>query len=1525
MPFVNEETTGGFVPQGQEPINVQVDRDYTDILKTAFDTSNSIGQIADSMALYGSQNGVDNTVDPDFDPFEGEAEQLTGYEDVAYLFDEARNQSEFNFIKSRVDKERAQNEELAAAGVTGVFSTLGAGILDPINLVPFANEGKLLYTLNRAGKVGKMALVGARAGLYAGAASEVIAQNTRLTQTATDSLMNIGASTVLSSTLAGGIGRLSQVSKGTENIESFSQEFSRQAEAYATQRTQADLSVGAAQVPKTTLEQETLSSAANMEKLLKFQDPVLRLSNSPSVEARRTLQDMAEVPLTTKKNEQGIASSVPVESMVAQHDANLDLLNLDIYDLFMTHRKGRKARFGDVAVTGIGDLVRKPTAGRMTFTDFRTEIGKAMARNDQHDIPEVASAAKLYRERVFNPLKDQAIELDLLPPDVTPKTAASYISRLYNREKIIAQRPEFERRIAHWLRSTNQNITENFTHWRKQADIANGVIEEQKARLAELTDEISQVAPQVKKFRERGKALDRDTKILRTEAGKARTRAKNAQVREESLTPAERDAEFSKALRDVRYGIPKGRRPQSIVELLRSKNISQKDSRGKSQQLTTFGLKDDGGELRQLVDKNPKLSRIINNKNGHQIDDFGETLQRLGYFDHRPTTAEIINAIEDEISTGSKRYPQSEEGFQAYEDYVTGLADELERRGLDINKLPDEVIREKLTRAADELQDYTIRDENIGSYSGQTDNQITASNGGQVLASLKYSVFEGRPSIQMIEVSKGAQRKGIASQLITELQSKFPDTQIEWGMLTEQGEKLKKSLKIKTIPNKEVQGKKSRIKELEAQLEQLNSKFREKAEPTPERIEELSKANDELVDIEAEIDDLKADLIINGDDDSLDIIVGPKSKGDGIKADTAANRAKAREAALGARRATKDAEAIEAKLTKKEEELASITESKSITTEQLRALQAQADDAKHIMDINTKKGDYFGKKAEDVHYIAGASDDDLLYIAQDITDGLIGTQHGRIAYEGVPVTRGPLNERTLLIPDEMIEDFLDRDIFRVARHYNQTMAPDIELTKKFRQANMKDKIEDIREDFRLQRYNAAKEAGLDPDNIDGIGELPEALQRQLTKINKAEKETLRDIEGIRDRLRGTYGIPDNPEALSSRAFRVAKGLNYLRLLGGMTLSALPDVARPIMVHGVGRAFKDGLVPMVKNFRRFKLQAEEAKLAGTALDMINNDRALAISNLDNAWMHTSKFERGLTALQDNFKFVSLMAPWNSAAKQFASLLSQNRSIEMIQALAKGGEIKPAEITRLAKHGIDKPMAERMAKQIKKHSTNDDGIWWANTQAWDDRDAVDVYRAALKQEVDKIIVTPGQDKPLFMSREAGSVIMQFKTFALASTQRMLLSGLQQRDMAAANGFMLSTFLGMAAYWSKTDEDRLSDDPAKWIVEGIDRSGSMAWFMEVNNMMEKITGMGINPMLGQQRATRYASRNAAEAMFGPTYGTVFGTMIPLIAGVSSGEMKAKDIHKIRQMMPYQNIFYIRKILDQLEEGTSSGLGLE
>ena len=74
--------------------------------------------------------------------------------------------------------------------------------------------------------------------------------------------------------------------------------------------------------------------------------------------------------------------------------------------------------------------------------------------------------------------------------------------------------------------------------------------------------------------------------------------------------------------------------------------------------------------------------------------------------------------------------------------------------------------------------------------------------------------------------------------------------------------------------------------------------------------------------------------------------------------------------------------------------------------------------------------------------------------------------------------------------------------------------------------------------------------------------------------------------------------------------------------------------------------------------------------------------------------------------------------------------------------------------------------------------------ANTAEWTDDAAKQSFGAALNKDINVTIVTPGKgDTPLFMNYELASTIVQFKKFAMAATQRMLLRGMQEKDMDEA----------------------------------------------------------------------------------------------------------------------------------------------
>lgn len=266
--------------------------------------------------------------------------------------------------------------------------------------------------------------------------------------------------------------------------------------------------------------------------------------------------------------------------------------------------------------------------------------------------------------------------------------------------------------------------------------------------------------------------------------------------------------------------------------------------------------------------------------------------------------------------------------------------------------------------------------------------------------------------------------------------------------------------------------------------------------------------------------------------------------------------------------------------------------------------------------------------------------------------------------------------------------------------------------------------------------------------------------------------------------------------------------------------------------------------------------------------------------------------------------------------------------MLQASQRvaNGTASKADIRKLAASNINPDLASRIATQFAEHGETQDGVLLAKAGNWTDRQAIDAFRSAIVRDVDRIVVTPGQDKPLWMSTELGKTVGQFKSFGISSMQKTTLAGLQQRDAAVLNGLMVMMGLGAFTYWAKeTIAGReVSDNPAQWAVEAFDKSGMSGYLMEFNNISEKATRgrVGLSAFTGEQ-VSRYASRNVTGAFLGPSADAV-ADIFQVSGSIFAGDTTKSDLRRARQLLPMQNLFYTRWLFNQVEEATGNSLNL-
>jgi len=582
----------------------------------------------------------------------------------------------------------------------------------------------------------------------------------------------------------------------------------------------------------------------------------------------------------------------------------------------------------------------------------------------------------------------------------------------------------------------------------------------------------------------------------------------------------------------------------------------------------------------------------------------------------------------------------------------------------------------------------------------------------------------------------------------------------------------------------------------------------------------------------------------------------------------------------------------------------------STLVNQLKRLKLEKADRSKIASLEEKlkneRTEFNSKFAEVI--------DEQDYV-REIVDSILGNLKGYGRYasvsdEGFVVAkRGPLKERTLdFVRDEDVEQFLESDASKVLDRYSRSMSVDIELAKAF--------DGDLKLDKQLKEIHAEYDALASSAKTD--------VDR--SRINKERQSVVRDISAMRDSLRGLYGNPRDPDSMITRGFRIARQMNYLTKMGSVVMSSIPDMANPILVHGMKRWTK-GIVNLATNLNGIKLNIQEAKLAGNILENSTLSRIASFAEMnDPLTSGASTFEKYLDNGTRLFSKVNLMPLWNDTMKGFSSVLTQQRMIEEVGNLISGN-IKNPDRSYLAFLGIGRDGAERINAQLKKYASKENGLRVANTEQWDDLGAVNLYRNALNLDVDRTIVTAGKgDVPLFMHTEIGKVLGQFKSFTFATTQQILISSLQRRDAAALIGAVSAVSLGMMTYYLKSIAAgrKLSDDPKKWIVEGVDKSGYLGVITEFNNILEKVTrgSYGINPMIDAELMTRYASRNVVDSLIGPTAGQI-KDYSSIIGAISTGDISESDIKAFRRSLPGQNLFYLRSTFDEMEENLNNTLG--
>ncbi len=532
-------------------------------------------------------------------------------------------------------------------------------------------------------------------------------------------------------------------------------------------------------------------------------------------------------------------------------------------------------------------------------------------------------------------------------------------------------------------------------------------------------------------------------------------------------------------------------------------------------------------------------------------------------------------------------------------------------------------------------------------------------------------------------------------------------------------------------------------------------------------------------------------------------------------------------------------------------------------------------------------------------------------------DHILGDPNGALINPILEKIKGshpsPLKQRKMTIEQEELAEWSVTDIPKLMNMYNRAMSPMLRLTELAQKMGAKD-IQGFRE-MLSDRITAEFEA-------QAKGKTGKAAQQ----IRKQRDQAIKDMNVTFELLEGVYG--DGPNVLNSSAQKYYQNFlkwNYIRLLGYMTISSIADAGAQVFVHGPYRFIHDGLVQSFSEAR--KISKRDLRGLGYAMETELGSRIHSWADHEGLSTNPGPFTKGLDVATQKFGNLSLMNQWNSWQQSIAGHIGINRTLEAIHKFVEGKPIAQKELERVVRNGLGREHWETVYNFTKNNKT-DDGAYFADWTNWDiktrgQREALEQFQASITKEIDSIIIVPGLgDKPLIAQTPLGKLLLQFKTFQMAATNRLLYSGIQRRD--DINMYLgVISMLGMgamsyvAASLFKGKEPDLSFSNLS--REAVDKSGLLGIWSELGNIAAKQAGFG--------GTSRYQTRDWIGALSGPTAGAISEVLgiarKTKDAATDEAEFTSKDAQKIQRLMPFQNLFYLDRINKYLFKNTALAMG--
>lgn len=437
-------------------------------------------------------------------------------------------------------------------------------------------------------------------------------------------------------------------------------------------------------------------------------------------------------------------------------------------------------------------------------------------------------------------------------------------------------------------------------------------------------------------------------------------------------------------------------------------------------------------------------------------------------------------------------------------------------------------------------------------------------------------------------------------------------------------------------------------------------------------------------------------------------------------------------------------------------------------------------------------------------------------------------------------------------------------------------------------------------------------------------------------IENSKGDPSEDLKRLDILYKYLRGVPLNETGKGAELMRLARDYNFTRVMGQVGVAQISEIGN-ILGHGGIRATLQQLPALRRIFANAKtgkfsdgLLEEIEAIWGFGTDFSRSSPGIHLDDYGAAetlgsnkpWARQANF-----LLQNAKQATSVssgMAHINMALQRMSARVLIQR---MVNEASGGSKLSKSRMRAL---GLSDEMHDRVREQLRKHVATTDGalgrkVKSVNFEAWDDMQARAAFTNSVDRWANKVIqVNDIGNMPVFMTKELGKTLFQFRSFMVAAHTKQLASGIHHRDWMTFSSWMMGMTFGGLAYVGQTYVNSVGQpNQQQWLEDRLSTASiGKAAFQRagfstfVPAAVDTVGGMFMDEPVFAFRNTELASGLLSGS---PTVDLAVNLQRGVAGSVKAAtrddyQFSQQDMRALKITMAFQNAFVIRNGLSML-----------